>query len=112
MRPAERLRKGREFDSVYERGTTAVGPLFVVRRIDITDGRPGRWGFAVGKRMVPGSPERNRIRRRMRVAASTLGDAVHADIVVTARARSRSASVDEMAAALRRQLHAGGGGSQ
>lgn len=104
MRPSQRLRKGREFDSAFEGGITQVGPLFVVRTLERSGTSAVRWGFAVGKKLAPGAVERNAIRRRMRAACDALDVATGRDIVIVARGRSRTASVAEMLASLRRQL--------
>ena len=51
-RPLGRLRKGREFDTAYSKGTVTNGPLFVVRVFPNGLGH-NRWGFAVGKKLAP-----------------------------------------------------------
>jgi ribonuclease P protein component len=96
-----RLRKGREFDSVYNEGTVIGGPLFVLR------GRPNgddvvRWGFAVGKKLLPGAVGRNRQRRRLRAAAQRVDVLDGWDVVLTARPRLLEASFAEISGELRR----------
>lgn len=85
MKRAQRLRKGREFDTAYAKGTVYSGPLLVVRVFPNGLGLT-RWGFAVGKRLARRATERNRMRRRMRELARTLPVRPGYDIVVTARA--------------------------
>lgn len=99
MERARRLRKGSEFDTVYQKGTVVSGPLLVVRHLPNADG-PTRWGFAVGKRISKKAVERNLIRRRLREGARLLPVAPGRDIVVTARARALEASFSELQAAL------------
>lgn len=90
-----RLRKGREFDSAYREGTVLHGPLFVLRVRLNEVGRP-RWGFAVGKKLVPHAVGRNRLRRQLREAAKAAGVAAPCDFMVTAKARLLDASYAEM----------------
>ncbi|MEX1102758.1 MAG: ribonuclease P protein component [Dehalococcoidia bacterium] len=99
MERARRLRKGSEFDTVYQKGTVVSGPLLVVRHLPGGEG-PTRWGFAVGKRISKKAVERNLIRRRLREGARVLEVAPGHDIVVTARARALGAPYGELRAAL------------
>jgi ribonuclease P protein component len=96
---ARRLRKGSEFDTVYQKGTVVSGPLLVLRHLPNPDGAT-HWGFAVGKRISKKAVERNLIRRRLREAARLLPVAAGHDIVVTARARALSASYGELESGL------------
>lgn len=99
MKRAQRLRKGREFDTAYAKGTVFSGPLLVVRvmpnGLEWT-----RWGFAVGKRLAKLATERNRTRRRLRELARTLRVRPGYDIVVTARAGCLEADTGRLRAAL------------
>lgn len=97
-----RLRKGREFDSVYSEGTVIGGPLFVLRVRPNECGR-GRWGFAVGKKLAPHSVVRNRQRRRLRAAVRVVGPGSH-DFILTARPKLLDASYAEILSQLRRSL--------
>lgn len=105
MKRARRLRKGREFDAVYEEGTVVSGPLLVLRYRPNEVGRT-RWGFAVGRRLTKKATLRNRVRRRLREAARTLPVREGYDVVVTARPRALEATYwelrDGLTAALRR----------
>ncbi len=91
MKRAERLRKGREFDTAYSKGTVVSGPLLVVRvlpnGLELT-----RWGFAVGKRLAKRATDRNRLRRRLRELARTLPVRPGYDVIVTARNGSLEAT--------------------
>jgi len=104
---ARRLRKGREFDELYEQGTVVSGPLLVLR-YRANGGPLTRWGFAVGRRTARKAVERNRVRRRLREAARTLPVAEGYDIVVTARGGAVSASYWELRAALEGLLRRAG----
>lgn len=84
MDRAHRLPKGPAFDRTYREGTVCSGPLLVLRVLEHNSG-PTRWGFAVGKRISKKAVVRNRIRRRLREAARTLGVPEGYDIVVNAR---------------------------
>lgn len=97
-----RLRKGREFDSVYSEGTVIGGPLFVLRVRPNGAGSP-RWGFAVGKKLAPHAVERNTVRRRLRAAVRLVGPGDH-DFILTARPKLLDASFAEIVVQLRRSL--------
>ncbi|WP_322796675.1 ribonuclease P protein component [Tepidiforma sp.] len=104
MKRARRLRKGVEFDTAYQKGTVERGPLLVVRVVPNGLGRD-RWGFAVGKRLVKLAHDRNRARRRLREAALRVQPGgTGRDIVVVAREAALTASIEELAAELRRLL--------
>lgn len=99
MERARRLRKGREFDALYEQGAVVSGPLLVLRYRP--NGLPlTRWGFAVGRRLAPKATARNRVRRRLREAARSLPVADGYDLVVTARSGAVEASYWDLRAAL------------
>jgi ribonuclease P protein component len=100
---ARRLRKGTEFDTVYQKGTVVSGPLLVLRCLE-TGGEAPRWGFAVGKRIARKATDRNRVRRRLREAARTLQVRPGYDIVVTARLPAIDASYGSLRAALEKAL--------
>lgn len=99
MERARRLRKGREFDTVYKEGTVTSGPLLVVRA-HRTEAGVARWGFAVGKRISKKAVVRNRIRRRLREASRALPVAGGVDIIVTARLGTLDASFGQLRLAL------------
>ena len=98
-----RLRKGAEFDTVFDRGTASSGPLFVVRVLLRPEGEL-RVGYAVGKRLFPKSTDRNRVRRRLReaVRAAELPDG--ADVIVVARGAAATAPFSELVASVRREF--------
>jgi ribonuclease P protein component len=104
---ARRLRKGREFDELYEQGAVVSGPLLVLRYRRNEVGRT-RWGFAVGRRVARKAVERNRVRRRLREAARSLPVAEGYDVVVTARAGAVEARYWELRAALEAALRRAG----
>lgn len=99
MKRAERLRKGREFDTAYSKGTVVSGPLLVVRvlpnALEYT-----RWGFAVGKRLAKHATDRNRTRRRLREIARTLPVRPGYDLIVTARNGAPAATSNRLKVAL------------
>lgn len=99
MKRAERLRKGREFDTAYAKGTVVSGPLLVVRVLPNSLDRT-RWGFAVGKRLAKHATLRNRTRRRLREIARTLPVASGYDVIVTARNGCPEASSERIRKAL------------
>jgi len=107
MERARRLRKGSEFDTVYQEGTVTSGPLFVVRHLE-NGGALTRWGFAVGKRLSKKATVRNRLKRQIREAARLLEVKPGVDIVVTARQGLLEASFAEIQAALAKSLQRAG----
>ncbi len=104
MERARRLRKGKEFDTVYKEGTVIGGPLLVLRVHANEAGGSSRWGFAVGKRISKKAVTRNLIKRRLREAARVLPVRGGCDIVVTARNGTFDASFNQLQAALERSL--------
>ncbi|MGE0653665.1 MAG: ribonuclease P protein component [Alphaproteobacteria bacterium] len=98
-----RLRKGAEFDTVFDRGTASSGPLFVVRVLARPEGGL-RVGYAVGKRLFPKATDRNRVRRRLReaVRSADLPDGV--DVILVARGGAARAAFSELVAGVRREF--------
>jgi len=103
MERARRLRKGTEFDTVYQKGTVTGGPLLALRRLPNAEGDT-RWGFAVGKRLSKRAVVRNRVKRRLGEAARSLPVVSGFDFIVTARAGAVEASYGDLRAALRTVL--------
>jgi ribonuclease P protein component len=90
MRRAQRLRHRREFGAVYRRGRPYRGELLALRVLR-TGGPVTRFGFAVG-RALGNAVTRNRIKRRLREAARSLGALPGSDVVVNARQGAAEAS--------------------
>jgi ribonuclease P protein component len=107
MERAQRLRKGTEFDTVYQKGTVTGGPLFVLRHLE-NGGEVTRWGFAVGKRLSKKATVRNRLKRQMREAARLLAVRPGVDIVVTARPGALEADFAAIESALGKALRRAG----
>ena len=64
---AARLRSGREFQRVYQRGLRATGPLLTVVVLRRRDGAGARLGVSVSKEHGP-AVRRNKIKRLLREA--------------------------------------------
>ena len=103
MERARRLRKGKAFDTVYQKGTVTGGPLLALRRLPNAEGNV-RWGFAVGKRLAKRAVVRNRVKRRLKEAARSLPVVSGFDFIVTAREGAVEASFSQLRAALERLL--------
>jgi len=86
-----RLRRGREFDAVFEYGRVEQGRLIVLRARPNGLGQ-SRWGFAVGKRLAPRSVVRNRLRRRLREGVRMSQGAAGWDFIAVARPALLNAS--------------------
>ncbi|MCA9829258.1 MAG: ribonuclease P protein component [Dehalococcoidia bacterium] len=100
---ARRLRKGPEFERVFKEGVAIGGPFLLVRTIANDVGHV-RWGFAAGKKVFPGSPARNRMRRRMKAAAVELDAEGGVDVVVVARSAAAGMEFERLVDELQRQL--------
>lgn len=100
---ARRLRKGPEFERVFKEGVAIGGPFLLVRTIANDVGHV-RWGFAAGKKVFPGSPARNRMRRRMKAAAVELDVEGGVDVVVVARSAAAGMEFERLVDELQRQL--------
>lgn len=103
----ERLRQRADFVAAA-RGQRATNPAFVVQKRTRDDDGPVRIGFTVTKK-VGSSPQRNRIRRRLREVVRQSPTEVlppQSDIVIVARrdalTRNFAALRDDLATALRR----------
>lgn len=103
----QRLRQRADFVAAA-RGQRTTAPAFVVQKRVRDDGGPARVGFTVTKK-VGSSPQRSRIKRRLRAVASQAlaGDTmIESDVVLVARrhalTRDFAAMRDDFAAALRR----------
>ncbi len=106
---SRRLLKHSDFQRVYQNGRrsfTGNVTVFYLRRESTETGAEPRIGFTVGK-VLGGSVERNRIRRRMREAVRLSGLACEGPVDVVFNPRKSvltlafSELVDEVARALR-----------
>ena len=98
MRPEQRLKRRRDFSSVYQDGEAFVhGPLVIRVRGAREGGDQSqvRFGFAVGRRLG-NAVHRNRVKRQLREAARRSGAEGNADIVVIARASAAHSSYRQL----------------
>lgn len=106
MKPEQRLRKQAQFDAVYRRGKVQGDRLLVVRA------RPNEAGATrvgvVAAKAVGGAVVRNKVKRRLRAAISSLELNPGLDIVVSARATAAPAAYSDLARSLRTLLHRSG----
>lgn len=93
-----RLRRARDFQSVYARGRSWSNQLLAVRVLPAGPDE-SRFGFAVGKR-VGNAVVRNRVKRRLREAVRSLRPAGGWDVVVIARPAAATAGFAELYGAL------------
>jgi ribonuclease P protein component len=93
-----RLRRSADFAAVYRSGRSASSELLALRSLKTA--RPvSRVGFAVGRRLGT-AVVRNRVKRRLRAAMTSLALAPGWDIVVTARPAAATKGYHELEAAL------------
>jgi len=90
MRREQRLRHRKDFAAAYRHGRTQGNNLLVVR-VRPNGTSVTRYGFVAGK-IVGGAVVRNRIKRRLREAARSVGARPGLDIVIGAR--KAAAAVD------------------
>jgi ribonuclease P protein component len=100
FRPSEHIRRRSEFQSVYDRGVKAHGPLCTL--FLLPNGRPeGRLGIAA-TRKLGGAVERNRAKRLIREVFRRNKIAPGADVVVVPRRALLDASLTALEAEYRR----------
>ncbi len=95
LRPSERLRQGRDFQRVFQRGKKLVAPAFVVYLLP-AQAACSRLGMAVSRR-VGKSVVRNRIKRLIRELFRQHKALLQppCDVVFVARRRAAEASFGE-----------------
>jgi len=98
-RPYEKLRKSRDFQACFRRGTVRKNALLVLHALKT--GRPTRVGFSVSRKLGK-AVVRNRVKRRLREAVRSLSDHVPPgyDLVFSARVRARDSDFQELRAAV------------
>ena len=102
MRRAQRLRQRQEFAEVYRRGRPLRGDLLIMRSLR-TDEPISRFGFTASRK-VGNAVTRNRVRRRMREAVSSLSVAPGWDIVFNSRVKVAHASFAQIRGAMQAML--------
>jgi len=105
MRGVQRLRDRRDFARVYARGKPFRNELLVLRALP--SGRGSRFGFTANKTLGT-AVVRNRIKRRLREAARSLGCAEGWDVVVNARPGAATASYDQLHIAMSNLMNRAG----
>ena len=103
LRADQRLRRGRDFDAVFQRGRRFSGGALSIRALERGGGpdqQPARYGFSISSRLG-GAVVRNRIRRRLRASARGIA-ADGWDFVITARNGAAEADYADLDRALRR----------
>jgi len=81
-----RLRKNRDFESVFKKGKTLSGKYFFLK-VQKNDLQINRFGFIVGKKITNKAVLRNKIKRRLREVVKENLDRVKLgfDIVIVAK---------------------------
>jgi ribonuclease P protein component len=106
MNRDQRLRRPRDFDAAYRSGRVEGDRLLVVR-VRPNDLPQTRAGFVAAK-AVGGAVVRNRVKRRLRAAISSLELRPGLDIVVSARKTAADAAYSDLARSLRTLLQRSG----
>lgn len=95
------LRRAADIQAVFTAGTVAHGPAMVVRARLRGDSNPCRWTVVAGKK-IGGAVERNRAKRRLRMAVRSTELPLGADIVVLARPAALGADFSDLCAQVAR----------
>jgi len=93
MRRTQRLRDRRDFARVYAQGRPFRSDLLVLRAVH-SDG-DSRFGFTANK-TLGNAVVRNRVKRRLREAATSLGCRAGWDVVVNARPVAAKATYEQL----------------
>ena len=94
MRKQLRLRRRKDFDTVFQEGHVLANRLLVLRTAP-NQLPHNRYGFVTGKRLGK-AVVRNRVRRRLREAVRSLAARPGWDVVVSARARAAEADFHQL----------------
>jgi len=89
-----RLRRRKDFDTVFQEGHVLANQLLVLR--SVPNQLPhNRYGFVTSKRLGK-AVVRNRVRRRLRESVRSLATRPGWDIVISARARAAEADFHQL----------------
>lgn len=97
MRREHRLKDRRDFASVYSRGRPFRSDLLVLRAVSTNS--TSRFGFTASK-ALGNAVVRNRVKRRLREAASSLACGDGWDVVVNARKAAVTATYADLRSSL------------
>jgi len=98
MRKELRLRRRKDFDSVFRRGRSWSNELLVLRTLP-NDLPHNRYGFVTSKRLGK-AVVRNRVRRRLREAIRVLSLAPGWDVVVSTKRTAAGADFHQLRASV------------
>jgi len=98
MRKELRLRRRKDFDSVFRRGRSWSNELLVLRTLP-NDLPHNRYGFVTSKRLGK-AVVRNRVRRRLREAIRVLSLAPGWDVVVSTKTKVAGADFHQLRASV------------
>ncbi len=93
-----RLRKRRDFDTVFQEGKILGNRLLVFRSVS-NQLEHNRYGFVTSKRLG-NAVVRNRVRRRLREGVRALATRPGSDVVISARAAAAQADFHELKSAV------------
>ncbi|MCC7073802.1 MAG: ribonuclease P protein component [Deltaproteobacteria bacterium] len=100
MPPQRRVLRSGDFTRIERQGTRTAGALLVLLARMRRDGRPGRVGFTVSKK-VGNAVVRNRVRRRLREIVRRHKEWLDArDLIVIVKPEAASADAAALAAQL------------
>ena len=94
MRKQLRLRRRKDFDTVFQEGHVLANRLLVLRSVP-NELPHNRYGFVTSKRLGK-AVVRNRVRRRLRESVRSLAAQPGWDVVVSARARAADADFHQL----------------
>ncbi|MBO1306368.1 ribonuclease P protein component [Enterococcus sp. 669A] len=97
MKKAYRVKKEKEFQKVFQEGTSFANRKFVVYRLEPSDQPHFRVGLSVGKK-IGNAVARNRVKRLIRAVLQELAPAIdpRLDFIVIARPAIKDLSYEEV----------------
>lgn len=97
MKKAYRVKKDRDFQNVFQKGTSYANRNFVLYTLDKPENKHFRIGISVGKK-IGNAVARNRLKRQIRAAVYEIKDQIldTQDFIIIARPAVKHLTMDEI----------------